>query len=1243
MSVVRKYAKGGSPQIENYNDLENFLMEEAKNNSLTSKGESNLMKQIPLWVAAANKGLFNKDEKGEYINYSQNPDETYSIKPLEGFDTTSLSGNIKAIKPNFFGQLNLKNQAEANTWIANAVNKYLTSKVAPIVENKEYNIQNINDYIKEKYFNNNENFENSWEDYKKTNLGNDESKIQNYLMEKAAEHLRAYNSKIPAAGETFNKVQNYNKLLESINNNNWLNFKTEANKLGWDFTDIGNVVPVEEQVNQNTEQKPQEAATQPEITNKINPLIHDTSGVKLEVIPAINDDLELSVSQMLSGIQEQPGDARDINNEVLNIYNDIKNGYDIDSSILQKIKWIWNNKNLLSPVENQYMLEIVNSLKNKYNGTPIKFESGGKTHSNDRLDVKIASGTTLHNLFKTPFTKEKAFDVASVAGDVVSFIPGLGVAGGLTTTASDIAKDIAKDGFQWSDVLNMNTAANLGFTVLAGIGMGGLKNFVKLAKTANVADKTIDVAKTIEKLGVVGKDLNAAEDLTKIASKVKTPTIERLSTVLDKLDAKKAETLLGRKITEQEFPTLKNALATDLKNVIIQENKLEGVQKVANYIGKGLTSGTAKTIAIGTMLAGAYPTVKRIGESILPGGRLGNIEVEDIGKAAQFGLIGKSFIKNKGITKALEKQTTKVIEPEKHAFTALDSEGKGILDGKLVGKLPEKEKVSMFKWVGRSAKREELNKEYNKKLVDMFNKVSTTKLPEGAIIDKIEKTSPEYIKKLYLKNKPSTEAGQSLESARKEYDKAKNIFDKYNLGTVEPVKPINTVKKLSDTETKNVEDLTNSLKKSVEEVRSIKKIWDKKPKKFTGYNTRIKKLEAGKEDLKSKIRTIKHKNGGVLKAQWGAVLQKDIGEINGVAKNLLNTNRPETKLYDTKKLMPMNTPKKEVIGSDVKKDRFINLGFVKDIDLKNKDLLNSIGFVNTLTSNSKIAKLQKQAALAGLVNLEGPEKQYIRTPELVSPIYEGQANKVLSSANRLNSSISDFDKRANVMLAANKQANELREKGAQTDLQSLQQARAMQQQANAQWGAATADITNKNKLATADVLSKVNLIDANKVLANNTAIQNMLRTFSQNQDVQEKKKMYKNYFDLISGPESKNLTNQWNALIKQEELAKQNWGKNKSENATLKTTWEESNLAKEIAAKKKQINSDMENYKNKVTYAGIALQNPYLSKGGTLADKKELIRYKAQISKDQKEEDELYKAILKNNELLLKSLIKVFK
>lgn len=48
-------------------------------------------------------------------------------------------------------------------------------------------------------------------------------------------------------------------------------------------------------------------------------------------------------------------------------------------------------------------------------------------------------------------------------------------------------------------------------------------------------------------------------------------------------------------------------------------------------------------------------------------------------------------------------------------------------------------------------------------------------------------------------------------------------------------------------------------------------------------------------------------------------------------------------------------------------------------------------------------------------------------------------------------------------------------------------------------------------------------------------------------------------------------------------------------------------------------------------------------KGMSIEERKELMRYKHQITKSEKELERLYKYILKNNELMQKSLFKLFK
>ena len=75
---------------------------------------------------------------------------------------------------------------------------------------------------------------------------------------------------------------------------------------------------------------------------------------------------------------------------------------------------------------------------------------------------------------------------------------------------------------------------------------------------------------------------------------------------------------------------------------------------------------------------------------------------------------------------------------------------------------------------------------------------------------------------------------------------------------------------------------------------------------------------------------------------------------------------------------------------------------------------------------------------------------YIGTSTLSSPMYEVQADKTRSLGNRLSGSTSDLDKRTNIMLSFNKQANDLLEKGKLTDIQQLQQNKLAQKQADTQ-------------------------------------------------------------------------------------------------------------------------------------------------------------------------------------------------
>ena len=116
-----------------------------------------------------------------------------------------------------------------------------------------------------------------------------------------------------------------------------------------------------------------------------------------------------------------------------------------------------------------------------------------------------------------------ALEAVSLAGSLASFLPVVGALGGAVTTVADIANDIRKDGFQASDILNWNTAANVGFTALSAVGLGSLRGLQLAAKTAKVAGK-------VTKAADIGRDISKAsgklDKLVKLSKGVENPVVK---------------------------------------------------------------------------------------------------------------------------------------------------------------------------------------------------------------------------------------------------------------------------------------------------------------------------------------------------------------------------------------------------------------------------------------------------------------------------------------------------------------------------------------------------------------------------------------------------------------------------------------------------------------------------------------------------------------------------------------------
>ena len=72
-----------------------------------------------------------------------------------------------------------------------------------------------------------------------------------------------------------------------------------------------------------------------------------------------------------------------------------------------------------------------------------------------------------------------------------------------------------------------------------------------------------------------------------------------------------------------------------------------------------------------------------------------------------------------------------------------------------------------------------------------------------------------------------------------------------------------------------------------------------------------------------------------------------------------------------------------------------------------EEAANTLGYLNTLWSNSKIAGLQRQSLMDSMVNTPLMNKQYFRTSSKFAPIYEAQAGKLRGTGKRLAGTTSD--------------------------------------------------------------------------------------------------------------------------------------------------------------------------------------------------------------------------------------------
>lgn len=375
------------------------------------------------------------------------------------------------------------------------------------------------------------------------------------------------------------------------------------------------------------------------------------------------------------------GEAYDYTNDLTDLEAATQGAGEFNDNLTKQataLKWSLTNDPTVK--NNKVLKEKIIQILDKYNsylggasvmkhkvGGIIKAQKGidfkayqSKLNSAAKLTEKTAEGPRdTSGTWKGQTGLENALDVASTAGAVASFIPGVGAIGAGVTTGADLAKDL-QDGKidDWG-----THALNLGFVGLSAIGLGGIKTLLKFGKTA---DKGFDIAKVLTKSEKLGKVLTSSEktalqEIAKLSETQGAKTTQELLEKVAKLDAPKK--VLADKVIKEGVEALE--VVKNASTPVLGSNSL-GIAK--QVIGKGLVNtpelltklASNKFVRKGLRVAGMTPglmAVPRVASTIYNDG-IEYTRPEDFKTMAIAGSIGKTWYQDFKGMRAIERQTT---------------------------------------------------------------------------------------------------------------------------------------------------------------------------------------------------------------------------------------------------------------------------------------------------------------------------------------------------------------------------------------------------------------------------------------------------------------------------------------------------------------------------------------------------------------------------------------------------------
>lgn len=297
--------------------------------------------------------------------------------------------------------------------------------------------------------------------------------------------------------------------------------------------------------------------------------------------------------------------------------------------------------------------------------------------------------------------------------------------------------------------------------------------------------------------------------------------------------------------------------------------------------------------------------------------------------------------------------------------------------------------------------------------------------------------------------------------------------------------------------------------------------------------------------------------------------------------------------------------------------------------------------------NAKVADLTRQAVLAGAVTLPGMSPEYVRITSPEQIVANAQADAVRSKAGRLASSTSDLDKSTAISLEGTSKAANIETAAAATAQEKLEALRNKQRELNYTTNKYNLGVEGENRLRMAVVEQKLGQVGINKELSDAAATTNLthalLSTIEEDKVNKGLSAIYKAYTD----PKYTKARDKYLNIISEEGMAPfKNEYDELKKNKDYKKEWEESAPYRKWLASKssklkylQELSKTAEQIQLAMTYRQPL---PTFKSGGDVS-KLDVEREKSERERKIKNVEMTYKAIIHNNEMLQRALIKIFK